>query len=111
MCFTLAIVCTALAFFLAREHDARRRLQLRVFDLSIRLADSEEYRELVKKSALRGNPLVKWNLHSTGVTYFRARFEGVEYLFTSEAVAQAKRMADLLIIPPTQCDQQLPTCR
>lgn len=53
----------------------------------------------VSNSALRGHPLVKWR-HPQPVPaadrwYWRARFEGVEHLFTDEQITAARQRADL----------------
>ena len=48
----------------------------------------------VSNSNLRGHPLVKWRhpqpVPSSDTWYWRARFEGLEYLFTEEALRTAR---------------------
>lgn len=92
--------CVAIALWL-RERDLRRSFEAKAFVLNARLEDSEEYRELVKQSGLRGNPLVRWTHKSTNAVFLKARFEGETYLFEEEAVRQARQRA-VLMMEPTQ---------
>ena len=54
----------------------------------------------VADSAMRGHPLVKWShpnpLPSSDKWYYRARFAGVEHLFTEEAIRTARHRAESL---------------
>lgn len=55
----------------------------------------------VSDSALRGHPMVQWRhpapQPASDLWYWRARFDGTEYLFTEEAVRTARQRAELLL--------------
>ena len=57
----------------------------------------------VSDSALRGHPMVQWRhpapQPASDLWYWRARFDGTEYLFTEEAVRTARQRADHLLPP------------
>ena len=68
------------------------------------LKESEDHREAVKRSALRGAPLVKWHRDlaaglPTGadVWYWHLRISGGDILLTDEQYEVAKRRADFLL--------------
>ena len=113
---SLALVASALAFgcyFLAVDRTRLRRdaaiLCTRLARTEAELKESEDYREAVKQSALRGAPAVKWHRDlaaglPTGadVWYWRLRISGGDILLTDEQYEVAKRRADFLLSPKPQ---------
>ena len=103
--FFLAAV---ILFFLAAgwhhecaEHERTRRAHSRTYAA---LVESEEYRDAVKRSALKGAPLVKWHRDLSGGKrantddwYWRIRTADGDLLLTDEQLKVAqKRAAGLL---------------
>ena len=90
----LATVASCLAFACYFLLCDRAQLRHDLLHTRAELAESEAYRDDVKRSALRGHPLVKWQHPSPTPTadrwYWRARFAGLEYLFTEEAIRTAR---------------------
>jgi hypothetical protein len=101
MIFLLSFILSALSFALyfkcgdlARERKARRAAE----EAHASLLDHSHG---ITTSALRGNPLVKCAHPSPQPAsdhwYWRARFEGLEYLFTEESLRTARNRAELLL--------------
>ena len=108
---SLALVASALAFgcyFLAVDRTRLRRdaaiLRTRLARTEADLAESEDHRDAVKRSALRGAPAVKWHRDlaaglPTGadVWYWRIRIAGEDLLLTDEQFKVARERASHLL--------------
>lgn len=109
--FFLAAV---ILFFLAAgwyheraEHERTRRAHSRTYAA---LVESEEFRDAVKRSALKGAPLVRWHRdlaaglpNGADMWYWRIRTADGDLLLTDEQVQVArKRAAGLLAYSATE---------
>ena len=109
----LAAVASALAFgcyFLAVDFARLRRnaaiLRTLLARTEAELKESEDYREAVKQSALRGAPAVKWHRDlaaglPTGADmwYWHIRIAGDDLLLTDEQLKVARERASHLLKP------------
>ena len=104
----LAAVAGALAYLLHRaqtelsiERAACRHLRGECSRAHERAEQAIERLHAVSDSALRGHPMVQWRhpapQPASDLWYWRARFDGTEYLFTEEAVRTARQRASLLL--------------
>jgi len=86
---TFVLICWRL------DHSSRN-------DCAQKLSLANERVHEIANSCLRGHPLIKWKHPSPTPAsdhwYWRVRFEGLEYLFTEEAMKQARQRAELLIV-------------
>lgn len=113
----LATVASCLAFacyFLLCDRAQLRRdaAVLRTFlaRAEASLKESEDYRDAVKRSALRGAPAVKWHRDlaaglPTGADmwYWRVMLDGEPHLFTDEQRTLARQRAAHLLAPSADC--------
>ena len=110
---SLAFVASALAFALysARGDIARLRCDATVLRTFLArteadLKESEDFRDAVKRSTLRGAPAVKWHRDlaaglPTGADmwYWRIRVAGEDLLLTDEQLKVARERASHLLKP------------
>lgn len=109
----ILLIAAIVLFFLAAgwyheraEHERTRRAHSRTYAA---LVESEEHRDAVKRSALKGAPLVKWHRdlaaglpNGADMWYWRIRTADGDLLLTDEQVQVArKRAAGLLHHPET----------
>lgn len=99
--FALLFVLAAGWYHERAEHERTRRAHSRTYAA---LVESEEHRDAVKRSALKGAPLVKWHRdlaaglpNGADMWYWRIRTADGDLLLTDEQLKVAqKRAAGLL---------------
>jgi hypothetical protein len=101
----LATVASCLAFACYFLLCDRAQLRRDLLHTRAELAESEDYRDAVKRSALRGHPAVKWrHPHPTPTSdqfYWLHFEEGAPHLHTEEARLVAMRRGALLYRLPS----------
>lgn len=83
------------------EHERTRRAHSRTYAA---LVESEEFRDAVKRSALKGAPLVRWHRdlaaglpNGADMWYWRIRTADGDLLLTDEQVQVARKRAGCLL--------------
>ena len=104
--FALASGCYFLAADRARVRRDAAVLRTLLARTEAELKESEDYRDAVKQSALRGAPAVKWHRDlasglPTGADmwYWRIRIAGEDLLLTDEQLKVARERASHLLKP------------
>jgi hypothetical protein len=96
----LATVASCLAFACYFLVGDRAQLRRDLRNTQAALAESEDHRDAVKRSAMRGHPAVKWrHPHPTPTSdafYWLHFEEGAPHLHTDEARAEAIRRGERL---------------
>ena len=104
----LILVIAALGLIAQRGHTAAKIAESDLAGVRAQLWHARrgeqaaiERLHAVSDSALRGHPMVQWRhpapQPASDLWYWRARFDGTEYLFTEEAVRTARQRASLLL--------------